>query len=78
MAAKDHDYKLDTKINMSLGIGISNAYHKETSTVGDLIGVEDQARLDSMDKGDVENEIEEAVSDWSHNYIDTGWETDDE
>lgn len=77
--AKDHDYKVDTKISMSLGIGISNACYKETvTTLGSLIGVEDQTRLDSMDKGEVENEIQEAANDWSHNYIDIGWEIEDE
>lgn len=70
--AKNHDYKVDAKISMSIGIGIANARQEETVTLGDLLDCE-QERLDTMDKGEIENEIEEAVSEWAHNYVDFGW-----
>ncbi len=69
---KSHKYTVDTKISMSLGIGLSDCRQDETFTLGDLIDSE-QERLDTMSAREIESEIEEHVSDWAHNYIDFGW-----
>jgi len=67
----DHDYKVDTKIGMSLSIGFQGK-HEDTISIGELLSL-DQDNLDSMSKDEIEDEINEAVTDWTHNYIDYGW-----
>ena len=75
--AKDHDYKVDTKIRMTLGIGLATCTQEGSTTIGDLLDC-DQERLDTMDKGEIENEIYEEVKEWAHNYIDFGWSEKEE
>jgi len=69
---KDHEYKVDTKISMSLGIGLANCRHEEGYELGDFLDLS-QGQLDAMSKKQIEENIEEEVSDWAHNYIDFGW-----
>lgn len=72
MSDDKHDYKAETKIRMTLNIGYQGG-HEDVSTIGDLTGLNDD-ELSAASSQAVESEIEKALTDWSYNFIDTGWD----
>jgi len=76
MSEKDHDYKADTKISMQLSIGLVGCSREADDTIEGLTGLT-QSELDSMSREKIDEQIDEAVSEWSYGYIDRGWSAED-
>ena len=72
MSEKDHEYKAGTKISMQLSIGLVGCSQEGEDTIEHLTGLT-QSELDSMSREKIDEEIEEAVIEWSYGYIDRGW-----
>jgi hypothetical protein len=70
---KDHSYKLNTQIKLTLNIGLAGG-QEDIFSLGDLINIDDQVELDQMSKDAVEGSIILAMEEWTFGYIDRGWD----
>lgn len=70
------NYTLDTKISYSVHADFGNHDVKtESSTIGELLDMDDDEFSLLLDRYEVEAAVTEAVIEWSAMHVTTGWST---